>query len=370
MKTVAIDLLWVRENKVGGTEFFVRKLLEGFSGLDNDFHFVLLASNDNHKSFEKYTADKRFELLVADVNSEQISKRILWQIMHQNRFLRKHGITCCLAPVYCRPFTNGGIRYLSSIADLQAYYYPQYHPYYEVLFTKMCWLVDKYKSEHVVAISKYVKEDLQREYHFKEDKVSAIYVPVEPLEYKEEVWTEAKEKYEICDGEYYYTVGQMIPHKNMITLLKVMDKMRNEDKLPHKLLISGINGNMTSEINKKIEELNIGDNVVLTGFVSNEMKAALMKHCRTFLFPSVFEGFGIPPIEAMMCGAHVITTKCTCIPEVTQEKAEYVDDPYGVDDWIEHLRKDDRSQHEIDITRFDAKNIAKQYFVLMEKVFS
>ena len=78
--------------------------------------------------------------------------------------------------------------------------------------------------------------------------------------------------------------------------------------------------------------------VTLTGFVDSAERNALYQHCRAFLFPSVFEGFGMPPIEAMLFGTVVITTDRTCIPEVTQGKANYVKDPYDVQEWIRSCR--------------------------------
>ena len=90
MKRTAIDLLWLRPGKVGGTEFFIRNLLDGLSKLDEDFAFVLLVSRDNADTFVHYTKDRRFTILQADIASAGIGKRIIWQNLHQNKLLKKH----------------------------------------------------------------------------------------------------------------------------------------------------------------------------------------------------------------------------------------------------------------------------------------
>ena len=72
MERIAIDLLWLRPGKVGGTESFIRNLLDGFMDLEDDFDFTLLVSRDNAYSFQKYISDKRYGMLTADVEKKRI----------------------------------------------------------------------------------------------------------------------------------------------------------------------------------------------------------------------------------------------------------------------------------------------------------
>ena len=117
---IAIDLLWLRPRQVGGTEFYIRNLLDGFLKLDQDYQFVLMVSRDNAETFEKYEKDPRFRLLKTNVVSANIAGRILWQYLFQNHVLRKNGLRKCFVPVYCRPIFNGGISYINVIHGLQA----------------------------------------------------------------------------------------------------------------------------------------------------------------------------------------------------------------------------------------------------------
>lgn len=371
----AVNLLWVRPGKVGGTEFMIRNLLTGMQKLPDDFHTVLVVSKDNCDTFEHYQkGDTRFSLLVADTDSENIGKRIIWQNLNFNRLLRKNKLKYCFSPVYDRPVFNGGVTYVTTIHDIQAHYYPQTHPLYEVLYSKLLWHANRINSAFTVCISQFVLNDLEKTYHFKKDRMQVIYNPVSVSQLSKErdgvIFAKLVERYKISDQEYFYTVGQMIPHKNMETLLKIMAKIRNENRnLPQRLLISGISGNATDQIIDLTNKLNLENMVTLTGFISNEERDCLYKHAKAFLFPSVFEGFGIPPIEAMMCDTPVITTRCTSIPEVTQGFANYVSDPYNPDEWIQIMENITNRSNELDANRYQDKVIAEQYINTLRKAF-
>lgn len=361
MERIAIDLLWLRPGRVGGTESYIRNLLDGFMELDTDFAFLLLASQDNASAFRKYEQDSRFRLLIADVKSENIAKRIVWQNLFQNRLLKKHGITKCFEPVYCKPWFNLGIKYTCVIHDLQAYHYPEYHPFHEVAYSRLCWRVDAWNADRIIAISNWVKEDVEKKYKRKDIRV--IYNPI--LVKKDEIidFDIIKKKYGIEKEQFFYTVAQMIPHKNLGTLIDVMSKIVHErcQDLPHTLLISGVNGNAAEQLKEQIIQKGLGNNIIFTGFVSNEERNTLYKWCNAFLFPSVFEGFGMPPLEAMLFGAKVVTTKCTAIPEITQGKAVYVENPFDVQEWLDGIQHGEKCNQEVDFSVFNFADIARQY---------
>lgn len=253
MEKVAIDLLWLRPGKVGGTESYIRNLLDGFMKLESEFDFTLLASKDNENTFRKYEKDERYHLLVADINSENIAQRIIWQNLHQNKFLRKNGFKKCFEPVYCKPWLNGGIKYICVIHDLQAYHYPKYHPFHEVAYSKLCWRMDVLTAAGIIAISDWVKNDIVQKYHRKD--IQVIYNPILVKEEDVVKFEVLQNKYGVEEKKYFYTVSQMIPHKNLDTIIRMMEKLVHSDTdLPKKLLISGVNGSVAVELKKMIEE--------------------------------------------------------------------------------------------------------------------
>ncbi|MCM1266542.1 MAG: glycosyltransferase family 4 protein [Bacteroidales bacterium] len=371
MLDIAVDLLWLRPKQVGGTEFYIRNLLDGFLQLEEPFHLSLMVSKDNRETFRHYAQDERIDLLETEVVSADIAGRILWQFFRQNRFLRKHGIRKCFTPVYCRTLLNGGITYVNVIHDLQAAHYPAYHPFHEIAYSKLCWWLDTHCSAHLIAISEWVRDDILARYRVNADRITTIYNPITVDREETVSFAQLAEKYDIRKNEYYYTVSQMIPHKNLDTLLAVMERIKKERiDLPCRLVLSGVNGKGREALEREIREKDLTDVVTLTGFVENAERNTLYQNCRAFLFPSVFEGFGMPPVEAMLFGAVVITTDKASIPEVTQGRANYVKDPYDAEEWIRVMQRQVDRIAEMDFSVYDQRKLTEKYYRVLSEIFA
>lgn len=339
MKKFAIDLLWVRPNKVGGTEFYIRNILDGLLELSDKYQCVLFVSRDNAESFMKYEKDNRFSTILCGVESANIIRRILWQNFFLSKVLIKNNIYTCFEPVYCKPiFTSSRVRFITTIHDLQALHYPEYQSRLKVLWLKFNWWNTVKTSDKIIAISNFVRSDILEHYKVPSNRVITIYNAV-VLDIENILPFEmVGKKFGIDIEEYFYTVSSMAPHKNLTTLIHVMAKLKKENlDLPKKLVITGIGGSARQTLIQLIEDFNLVDNIILTGFIETAERNTLYKYCHTFLFPSIFEGFGFPPVEAMMFGRPVVTTSIPCLREVTLGYAQYVEDPYSVDEWLDKL---------------------------------
>jgi glycosyltransferase involved in cell wall biosynthesis len=207
---------------------------------------------------------------------------------------------------------------------------------------KQAWRHTCRTADLVVVSSEYGKKDLLRFCPAAADRVRMIYDPV-PAGKAVEPGTlaSALEEYDLREGKYDYCVSSMLPHKNLITVLKSLSTQKEKWRAgrgpePAKLVISGVGGDRES-FERAIADLQIRDLVVDTGYVSNEERDALYEGCRLFLFPSIFEGFGIPPIEAMRRGKRVVMTKKSCLLEVTKGQAVYTSDPMDPDAWTKAM---------------------------------
>jgi len=337
---IGIDLIWVKVGKNGGAESYIRNLLDGFSKYvdKNKINFILFLSKDNHESFNKYFKDINFKKVILPIKSEKVFYRIIKENLLLDRYAKKEKIDLMFVPVYSKPLMkNKKIPYIITIHDLQALHYPEY-------FSKIknIWLRFAYKrcaktADRIIAISNYVKKDIEDKLDIDSKKISVIYNPISGLENISD-FKKLKEKYNIEENKYYYTVSSLLPHKNLKTLLYVIKKIKEEKyNIPNKLVISGVGGKSETEIKELINKLDIKNEIILTGFISNEERNSLYKNANIFLFPSIFEGFGMPPIEAMYFGTPVITTTKASLYEITKGKAFYVDDPFKIELWIKKI---------------------------------
>lgn len=367
---IGIDLLWVRPSKNGGTESYIRNILDGLVAYANDEDiYYLYVSNDNKDSFDKYFEYPIFKCRLCDTYSASQKNRIVWENLYLSKHGIRDGIDVWYMPVYSRPFLmSRKIPIITVIHDIQAMHYPEYFSKGRNLFFRLSWWLDCKTSNQIVTISDYCKKDIMKYYHISENKISVIYNPI--ITNKSSCdFGELAERYGIADKSFYYSVSSLAKHKNLITLLKALKLFKEKDCII-KLLISGVKVNAESEVTNFIRDNGLDDVVVYTGFISNEERDSLYEHCKGFLFPSVFEGFGMPPIEAMKKGVPVITTKETSLYEVTQGKAEYVENPFDANEWvnkIENIEKSPRLEmHQF--PEYDTENIITQYISVFRSV--
>lgn len=331
---VAIDLLWVRHGISGGTETVIRNLLHGFGQYAFGDEFILLVAKDNVGVFLDYKKYRNFSLVVCNVLSAKRWKRVLWQKMNINHQIVKLGANIYFSPIYSTP----GVLSVPTIAvihDLQAFHYPEYFSTFRNKYMYWNWQKTCDNADAVVTISKFCKKDILKNLCIDEEKVNVIYNPI--LSSDDEILNiDTLKKFGVKENKYYYTVSSLAKHKNLITLLRAFKLVVNADA-SSMLVITGIKVNAANEITNFVKEKNIENNVVFTGFISDKERDSLYMGCKLFLYPSVFEGFGMPPIEAMLKNVPVLTTKKTSLNEVTMGFCNYVNDPYSVEEWVSKM---------------------------------
>ena len=113
-------------------------------------------------------------------------------------------------------------------------------------------------------------------------------------------------------------------------------------------------------------QLDIPDNVVMTGFVSDEQIKSLIKGCKAFVYPSIYDGFGIPPLEALSQGVPVICSSAACLPEIYKNSVHYID-PYDTDVNIDELLKEEVDSPEAVLNRYSWSRSAEEFYALLKK---
>ena len=362
---IAIDLTWLKPKKSGGVESYIRNLMKGFKEIKNDNNYYLMTAIDNENEFDDYFKDKRFKQIKCNTYANKVAKHLIWQTISQYKVLKNYDIDLVFFPVYEMPLYKTK-KYKTDVVihDIQAYHYPEYFSKFENVWFRMAWKKCIKNADRVIAISDYTNKDLKDNILNKENIVT-IHNPI--VVNTNELNTNILKKYNLKKNEYYYTISSLYKHKNLKTLIEMMKKIKSDRKLPNKLVISGVSSGHKKEFYELIKGLE--NSIVLTGFVSDDERDELIKNCNVFLHPSIFEGFGMTPVEAKILGAKVITTKETSLYEVTNGKCEYVDNPYDVDEWINKIRDIQNIKNTTyDYPEYDKIVIAKKYLELFKQI--
>jgi glycosyltransferase involved in cell wall biosynthesis len=174
-----------------------------------------------------------------------------------------------------------------------------------------------HKSERIIVPSKYVKDDLVSFSGINASKVSVIYESADLIKEGSE------EIKELSSKKFLMYIGRPTPHKNLNRLIDAFAIVR--EKHPETwLVLAGKKDVNYMKIEEGVLKKDL-NNILFTGFVSEGQLKWLYENCAAYVFPSLSEGFGLPGLEAMVCGAPVISSKATCLPEVYGEAAHYFD---------------------------------------------
>ena len=189
------------------------------------------------------------------------------------------------------------------------------------------------ETSGIITVSNYSKNDIIETFNIPKEKIfvthlasEPIYKPLDKLICKNIV----KKKYAISE-DYILFVGGFSPRKNIPGLIKAFSRLSYKNKQYFKLVIAGAKGESYAKYQELTEKLEIRDKVVFPGFVPTMDLPFLYNAANLFVYPSFYEGFGLPPLEAMSCGIPVISSNLTSIPEVVGSSGLLVD-PYNIEE--------------------------------------
>jgi glycosyltransferase involved in cell wall biosynthesis len=212
------------------------------------------------------------------------------------------------------------------VHDMTFFLFPELHVPFKRTFFRMFIRLSSFLADAVITDSVSTMKDYVRILGHEKPNISAIHLGHDnrfSCELEAAAIQRVREKYGI-KGEYLLFIGTIEPRKNVETIVRAFSRLR-KDGFDLTLVIAGKKGWDYDGVFSAVEKLHIEDSVVFTGFLQEAEKPYLLAGTKLFIYPSIYEGFGIPVLEAMACGIPTITSNVSSMPEIAGEAAVLVD---------------------------------------------
>jgi glycosyltransferase involved in cell wall biosynthesis len=259
--------------------------------------------------------------------------RILWEQVFQPWALWQERVELLHSLAFVGPLFSP-CPFLVTVYDLSFLHYPGSFRLWNRLYLSLFTRISVKKARRVIAISENTKRDLVKLLGVDERKVRVTYCGYdESLRPLPEAEVEEFRRRKGLPERFILFLGTIEPRKNLVRLLEAFSKIKGEGV---KLVLAGGLGWGYRPILASVERLNLKEDVLLPGFVPPEEKVYWYNAAEVFVYPSLYEGFGLPPLEAMACGTPVVASKAASLPEVVGDGGVLVD-PLNPDAMAEAL---------------------------------
>jgi glycosyltransferase involved in cell wall biosynthesis len=327
---IAIDARKLRDYGIGT---YVRNLLRHLSRIDSKTEYVLICRVEDCGAVEELGENFRAIPETASPYSASEQLRIPMD-------LRREGIDLFHAPHYVLPPLTP-CKSIVTIHDCIHLRFPQYLPNrLAYAYARSSLWFATHRSNRVLTVSEASKRDILRYFRVPERKIDVIYNAIDerfgeppPAEEIERV----RDRYQL-NAPYVLYAGNIKPHKNLERLIEAFHTLRRGDLEHVKMLIIGDEISKYATLRRAVHKYKLHKHVRFFGFVPDQTLAVFYRLARAFVFPSLYEGFGLPPLEAMASGTPVITSNLSSLPEVVGDAALLID-PYDPDAIADAMRR-------------------------------
>jgi glycosyltransferase involved in cell wall biosynthesis len=262
--------------------------------------------------------------------------RILWEQILQPLELIQEGIVLLHSPVNVQPLFLP-CRGVLTVTDLSFWGFPEAFRTSQRVYQRQFTRLSVHRAHRVIAISNSTAQDLMRFFGVPAERISVVFPGVDER-YKpirdEARLTQLRHSRNL-PRRFILFVGTLEPRKNLVTLLQAYQRFRASNR-DYQLVLAGGKGWLYEPIFAAIEELGLQGDVIVPGFVPEDELPLWYSAADIFVYPSLYEGFGLPPLEAMACGTPVIVSNTSSLPEVVGEAGLLVA-PRDPDEWASAL---------------------------------
>ncbi len=305
-----------------GVEKYSAKLIENLAKLDSKNEYVLYFRTTPQKWF--YDLPKNFSVRVIPFPKFWTQIRVSWEML-------THPVDVLLILASALPIIHPK-KSLVTVHDIA-------FELFEGIYTGFMNYYQKYTARFAVknatkvfAVSRATKNDLVKVYKTSPDKIYVTHLGFDPGEFRPRGYEEVQpvlDKYGLVYQKYILFVGTIQPRKNLPALVEAFQKLRKENRIEEKLAIFGGRGWLWEPIVKKIKNAGVDGSIKYYDYAPKEDLPYIYSGAKILTLPALYEGFGLPPLEAMASGVPVVVSNISSLPEVVGD-AGFLVDPQSI----------------------------------------
>lgn len=306
-----------------------------------------------------------------------LPRQQLWTHLALARTVLRHPPDVLFIPAHVLPFVLPAKRLPPSVVtvhDLGYHAFPAAHSRFQRLYLPWSTRWSAWAASHIIAVSQTTAADLHHYYNTPLQKVTVVH---EATTASQVSWSNSvvRSRYSL-PATYALYVGTLQPRKNLERLIYAYHRLLQNHTLGWDLVLAGVDGGQSTELMQLVTTLQLTNRVHFLGYVADEALPALYWGAHLFCFPSLYEGFGLPVLEAQLHGVPVMTTNNSALPEIAGEAALLVD-PTDVDaiaDAMLQLSQDETLRQRLisagyaNVERFSWEKAASETLAVLEKV--
>ncbi len=302
------------DRQYGGIHIYTKELLKALSRIDKENEYFIFRS----EAKEEFHGMN--EIVVP---YSRIPGYPIWRLFFQlPNIIKKMEIDLVIEPAHFGPFNlPKRIKRVTVIHDLTMYLFPQYHLFFSQFIQRIFLPRVLRKSDHIITNSKNTMQDLIRFFPHTKGKSTAILLGKDEI-FRRKIDETVLSKHGI-NKPYILYVGTLEPRKNVIVLINAFNKFKKESGFTHQLVLVGKEGWKSEPILETIRHSPYTEEIARLGYVERTELPVLYSMAELFVYPSIYEGFGLPILEAMACGTTVLTSNVSSLPEVGKNAVLY-----------------------------------------------
>jgi len=312
---IGIDATALPPQPVGAGNYIIQ-LIRSLANVESEFEFVVFAQPEGRRQIDLLESSRIHWVETPQVNP---GIRLIWEQTRFPRLIHQSNIDLFHCLHYTRPYLLSCLSVVT-FHDMTFFLYPHLHTWVKRRFFPLAMRLSARSAQALIADSESTRLDAIRIMQIPPEKIVTVHLGVDPkfrVIHDPQALQQVRREYKLPDSFILY-VGLIEPRKNVPLLIQAYKKLVDQG-ITTPLVIVGRLGWMSGEINDQIERLDLKERVQFTGYVPVEDLPGIYNLACLFVYPSRYEGFGFPVLEAMACGVPVITSSVSSLPEIVGE---------------------------------------------------